>query len=165
MRREFPKCPLVGVAGVVIHRGRVLLIRRKRPPLKGEWSIPGGLVELGEELDRALRRELKEETGLEVEPLELLTVIDRIMPGGRGGTRVRYHFVIVDYICRLLSGRLSPASDVLDARWVRPKDLPKYHLAEKATEVIQQALARYEALSAQPSGVEHQLASIPNSAS
>jgi len=146
MRREFPKCPLIGVAGVVLHRGRVLLVQRKRQPLKGEWSIPGGLVELGEELEQALRRELREETGLEVEPIDVLAVIDRIM---RSAARVRYHFVIVDYLCRLVAGRLAPASDVLDARWVRPKDLPKYRLTEKATEVIQQALAR--AVGAAPS--------------
>lgn len=142
MRREYPQCPLVGVAGVVIHGGRVLLIKRKRRPLKGEWSIPGGLVELGEELTQALRRELKEETGLAVEPLEALTVIDRIMRAGRDGARVRYHFVIVDYLCRLLGGRLVAASDVLDARWVRPKDLPSYHLTEAALEVIQRAFAK-----------------------
>jgi len=139
MRREFPRCPLVGVGGVVIHRGRVLLIRRKRQPLKGEWSIPGGLVELGEELAAAVRRELREETGLEVQPLEVLTIFDRIMRGGRDGSRVRYHFVIVDYACRRIRGRLAPASDVFDARWVRRQDLAKFHLTDKASEVIQQA--------------------------
>lgn len=136
MRREFPDRPLVGVGGVVIQRNRVLLIRRRREPLKGEWSIPGGLVEVGEELSESVRRELKEETGLEVEPLDILLVFDRIM---RAGRRVRYHFVIVDYACRLKGGRLAPASDVLDARWVRRKDLPRYHLTEKATEVVLQA--------------------------
>ena len=139
MRREFPECPLIGVAGVVIHRGRVLLIKRKRQPLKGEWSIPGGLVKLGEELPAAVRRELREETGLDVEPLEALEVFDRIMRGGRDGSRVRYHFVIVDYACRWKRGRPTPASDVREARWVRREDLAKFHLTEKATEVIQQA--------------------------
>ncbi len=133
LRREFPERPLVGVGGVVIQRNRVLLIRRRREPLKGEWSIPGGLVEVGEELAESVRRELQEETGLEVEPLDILLVFDRIM---RAGRRVRYHFVIVDYACRLKGGRLKPASDVLDARWVRQKDLPRYHLTEKATEVV-----------------------------
>lgn len=136
MKREFPEYPLVGVGGVVIHRGRVLLIRRGGEPLKGEWSLPGGLVELGEELAEAARRELKEETGLDVEPLEILTVFDRIF---RDGGRVRYHFVIVDFACRLRGGRLAPASDVLDARWVRREDLPQYHLTEKATSVALQA--------------------------
>lgn len=139
MRREFPIHPLVGVGGVVIHRGRVLLIRRGGEPLKGEWSLPGGLVELGEELADAARRELKEETGLDVEPLEILTIFDRIF---RHGGRVRYHFVIVDFACRLKGGRLAPASDVLDARWVRRQDIPKYNLTEKATSIILQAFKR-----------------------
>ena len=136
MKREFPDHPLVGVGGVVIHRGHVLLIRRGGEPLKGEWSLPGGLVELGEDLAEAARRELKEETGLDVEPLEILTVFDRIF---REGRRVRYHFVIVDFACRLKGGRLAPASDVLDARWVRREDLPDYRLTEKATSVAVQA--------------------------
>jgi ADP-ribose pyrophosphatase YjhB (NUDIX family) len=136
MKREFPDHPVVGVGGVVIRGGSVLLIRRGREPLKGQWSIPGGLLELGEELAAGVRRELKEETGLEVEPLDTLAVFDRIF---REGSRVRYHYVIVDYACRLKGGRLRPASDVLDARWVRRADLPQYRLGEKATSVILQA--------------------------
>ena len=143
MKREFPDHPLVGVGGVVIHRGRVLLIRRGGEPLKGEWSLPGGLVELGEDLAEAARRELKEETGLDVKPLEILTVFDRIF---REGRRVRYHFVIVDFACRLKGGRLAPASDVLDARWVRRQDLPGYHLTEKATSVAVQAFEFFDKL-------------------
>jgi len=139
MKREFPKQPLVGVGGVVIHRNRVLLVCRKREPLKGEWSIPGGLVELGEGLATAVRRELKEETGLAVEPLEMIVTFDRIF---REGRRVKYHFVIVDYLCRLKGGRLRPASDVIDARWVRREDLPQYHLTPMATSVILQAFER-----------------------
>ena len=136
MKRTYPKSPLVGVGGVVIHRGRALLIRRGKEPLKGEWSIPGGMVELGEELTAGVRRELKEETGLEVEPLETILVLDRIM---RQGARVKYHYVIIDYLCRKKRGRLRPASDVVDARWVRPEDLPKYRLTELATTVILRA--------------------------
>lgn len=139
MKREFPKSPLVGVGGVVIHRKRVLLIRRKREPLKGEWSIPGGLVELGEELHQAVRRELKEETGLEVEPLEIMAVFDRIMRVPRGPARVQYHFVIVDYACRWKRGRISPSSDVVDARWVRREDLAQYCLTPLAFSVISEA--------------------------
>lgn len=136
MRREYPTQPNVGVGGVVIHRGRVLLVLRAREPLKGRWSIPGGLVELGEELEEAVRRELKEETGLRVKPRQVVEVFDRIQ---RDGPRVKYHFVIVDYLCRLKSGKLRPASDVLDARWVRRGDLGKYDLTEKAHEVILKA--------------------------
>jgi 8-oxo-dGTP diphosphatase len=133
MQRKYPKNPLVGVGGVVIHRDRALLIRRGSEPLKGEWSIPGGMLELGEELADGVRRELKEETGLEVEPLECILVFDRIM---REGKRVKYHYVIVDYLCRRKGGRLRPASDVVDARWVRREDLPQYHLTEMATSLI-----------------------------
>jgi ADP-ribose pyrophosphatase YjhB (NUDIX family) len=136
MKREYPNQPIVGVGGVVVHRNRVLLIRRGRQPLKGEWSIPGGMLELGERLEAAARRELKEETGLDVESLEVLAVFDRIM---RKGSRVRYHYVIVDYACRLKGGRLEPATDVLEARWVRRRDLARYHLTEKATEVVLRA--------------------------
>jgi len=124
---------MVGVGGVVVHRNRVLLIRRGSEPLKGEWSIPGGLVELGEELADGVRRELHEETGLDVEPLEVLTVFDRIF---RDGSRIRYHYVIVDYVCRRRGGRLKPDSDVVAARWVRREDLPQYHLTERATAVV-----------------------------
>ena len=136
MKREFPDRPLVGVGGVVIHRNRVLLIRRGTEPLKGEWSIPGGMLELGEELAQGVRRELREETGLDVEPLEIIAAFDRIM---REGERVKYHYVIVDYVCRWKRGRLTPASDVSDARWVRREDLPKHNLTEKATSVVLQA--------------------------
>jgi len=135
-KREFPDRPIVGVGGVVINRGRVLLVRRGSEPLRGQWSVPGGMLELGEDLGEAARRELKEETGLEVEPLEVLTVFDRIQ---RQGRRVKYHFVIVDFACRLKRGRLRPASDVLDARWVRRQDLPQYNLTERATAVVLQA--------------------------
>ena len=133
MRRTYPRNPLVGVGGVVIDRGRALLIRRGSEPLKGEWSIPGGMVELGEELAEGVKRELKEETGLDVEPIECILVFDRIM---KEGERVKYHYVIADYLCRRIRGRLRPASDVTDARWVRREDLPQYHLTEMATSLI-----------------------------
>ena len=126
---------------MVVHRNRVLLIRRGGEPLKGEWSIPGGLLEVGEELSQAARRELKEETGLDVEPLEIVEIFDRIF---RQGRRVRYHFVIVDYVCRLKGGRLRPASDVLEACWVRREDLGKYHLTRKATAVALRAFAHFD---------------------
>jgi len=138
VKRQYPKHPLVGVGGVVIHRGRALLIRRGSEPLKGEWSIPGGMLELGEELAAGVRRELKEETGLDVEPRECILVFDRIM---REGQRVKYHFVIADFLCRRKRGRLRPASDVIDARWVRRQDLPQYHLTDMATAVILRAFA------------------------
>jgi ADP-ribose pyrophosphatase YjhB (NUDIX family) len=136
VKREYPNQPIVGVGGVLVYRNRVLLIRRGGEPLKGEWSIPGGMLELGEELREGARRELKEETGLDVEPLAVLAVFDRIM---RKGSRVRYHYVIVDYACKLKGGRLGPASDVVEARWVRRPDLAQYHLTDKATDVVLRA--------------------------
>ncbi len=138
MKRTYPEHPLVGVGGVVIHGGRALLIRRGSEPLKGEWSIPGGMLELGEELAAGVQRELKEETGLDVEPLECILVFDRIL---REGRRVKYHYVIVDFLCRRKRGRLRPASDVVDARWVRRADLPQYHLKDMATDLILRAFA------------------------
>jgi ADP-ribose pyrophosphatase YjhB (NUDIX family) len=141
MSREYPDRPFVGVGGVVIHRNRALLIRRGGEPLKGEWSIPGGLIEVGESLETALRRELKEETGLDVEPVEIVEVFDRIF---RRGRRVQYHFVIVDYVCTLKGGRLKPASDVLDARWVCREDLGRYHLTRKATSVALKSFAYFD---------------------
>jgi ADP-ribose pyrophosphatase YjhB (NUDIX family) len=135
----------VGVGGVVIHRNRVLLVLRKREPLKGEWSLPGGLVELGEELSEAAQRELMEETGLNVEPLEIIAVFDRIMRVGKGAARVRYHFVIVDYACRWKGGRLKPSSDVADARWARREELPKYQLTPMATAVINETFKFFNA--------------------
>ena len=101
MKREYPKHPIVSVGGVVIAAKRVLLIERGREPLKGEWSIPGGMVELGERLAEGARREIWEETGLQVEPLEVIGVFDRIQ---KNGSRVQYHYVIVDYLCRRLAG-------------------------------------------------------------
>jgi ADP-ribose pyrophosphatase YjhB (NUDIX family) len=119
MRREFPSLPLVGVGAVVIHRGRVLLIQRGKEPRKGQWSLPGGMVELGESLVDALVRELREETGLAVEPVELVELLDRIVVEGG---RVRYHYVIADYLCRVQGGRLRAASDAAAVRWTVPAD-------------------------------------------
>lgn len=134
-----PSTPRVGVGGVVVHDGRVLLIRRGKEPLYGRWVVPGGTVELGESLERALVRELREETGLEVEPVELLTVFDRIE---RDGERVVYHFVIVDYLCRLLAGEARAASDALEVAWAAPDELARYDLPAKALEVVQDAFGR-----------------------
>ncbi len=120
MQREYPSSPLVGVGAVIIDdTGRVLLIRRAGEPLKGHWSLPGGLLELGESLLDGVQREIREETGLAVEPLELIELLDRIY---REGARVRYHYVIADYLCRVTGGALQAASDADATRWVvRPE--------------------------------------------
>jgi 8-oxo-dGTP diphosphatase len=115
MPREFPETPLVGVGAVIVQEGRVLLVQRGREPLKGHWSLPGGMVELGESLLAGVIREVKEETGLLVEPVELIELLDRIH---RQGERVRYHYVIADYLCRVTGGDLKAASDADAVRWV-----------------------------------------------
>jgi 8-oxo-dGTP diphosphatase len=115
MQREFPLSPLIGVGAVIVDRGRVLLVRRGTEPLRGQWSLPGGLVEVGESLTTALVREVNEETGLIVEAVELLELLDRIH---REGDRIRYHYVIADYLCRVVGGSLRAASDASDVRWV-----------------------------------------------
>jgi ADP-ribose pyrophosphatase YjhB (NUDIX family) len=115
MQREFPSAPLVGVGAVVVDEGRVLLVRRGHEPLKGQWSLPGGLLELGEGLIDGVKREVKEETGLIVEPVELIELLDRIH---RDAERVRYHYVIADYLCRVAGGVLQEASDADEVRWV-----------------------------------------------
>ena len=136
MKREYPRHPIVGVGGVVIRDGRVLLIRRGTEPLKGEWSIPGGMLELGENLTEGVRREVLEETGMRVRPMEVVAVLDRVQKNGK---RVRYHYVIIDYVCRPTGGRLKPGSDVLDARWVEREELPRYKITPMAAEVIADA--------------------------
>ncbi len=100
---------------MVVHQERILLVRRGHEPLKGRWSLPGGLLELGEGLEAAVRREVREETGLEVEPMELIELLDRIH---LQGDRVRYHYVIADYLCRVTGGQLQAASDADEVRWV-----------------------------------------------
>ncbi len=129
----------MGVGGVLIHEGRVLLIRRGKEPLRGRWVVPGGTVELGETLEQALVREMKEETGLRVEPGEALTVFDRIIQDA--GT-VRYHYVIVDYLCTYVSGEARAASDAEAVAWATPEQLSAYDLPEKAMEVVQDAFHR-----------------------
>lgn len=115
MRREFPEVPLLGVGAVVVHKERVLLVRRGHEPLKGQWSLPGGLLEVGESLEAAVVREVEEETSLQVRAVELIELLDRIH---RDGERVRYHYVIADYLCRVTGGELRAGSDADAVRWV-----------------------------------------------
>ena len=119
-RREYPEGPIVAVSAVILDADRVLLVRRAHEPLKGEWSIPGGGVELGETLHAAVERELLEETGLVVETGTIVEVLDKIVVEDG---RVRYHYVLIDFLCRAVSGRLMPGSDVDDARWIRHEEL------------------------------------------
>ncbi|MBZ5645202.1 MAG: NUDIX domain-containing protein [Acidobacteriia bacterium] len=147
-KREYPEHPLVGVGGVVVHEGRALLIRRGGPPLQGEWSIPGGMLEVGETLAEGVARELAEETGLNVGVVELIEVFERIFPappnadGSPGdAARPQYHFVILDYLCEMRGGTLAAGSDALDLVWAREEELVKYDLTVAATRVVRKALA------------------------
>lgn len=118
LKREFPEAPIVGVGAVVVDRNRVLLVQRGREPLKGKWSLPGGMLELGESLADGVAREVQEETGLNVEVLELIDLLDRIhRESDLEGNRVKYHYVIADYLCRVVGGSLQAASDADAVRW------------------------------------------------
>ena len=124
---------------MIVDRGRVLLVKRAHEPLKGEWSLPGGGVEVGETLHDAVVREVREETGLDVRVGPVVEVIDRIHPEVDG--RVEFHFVIIDYLCSVAGGTMVHSSDAADACWVEADDLPRYALTEIATTVIRKALA------------------------
>jgi 8-oxo-dGTP diphosphatase len=137
--RRYPARPIVGVGAIVIDNGRVLLIERGGEPLKGVWSLPGGVVEAGECLKDALRREMREETGLEVEPLSIVEVFERIMRDSVG--RPEYHYVLVDYLCRVTGGELRASSDAARAAWVWPAELDGYHITEGTLAVIEKALS------------------------
>jgi len=136
-RREFPDRPLVGVGGVVIRNGRALLIRRASPPLQDQWSIPGGLLEVGETLREGVRRELLEETAIEVRVLELVEVFERI--GLDAGGKAKHHFVVLDYLCEALRGEACAGSDAAEVAWAAPDELAKYSLGEATTQVILRA--------------------------
>ncbi|HEV3420379.1 MAG TPA: NUDIX hydrolase [Candidatus Acidoferrum sp.] len=146
MAREYPDRPVVGVGGVVIENGRALLIKRGSEPLLGQWSIPGGTLELGESLQEGVARELLEETGLEVEVLDMIEVFDRIFlepedPDPRNKLRPKYHYVIVDYLCRRLAGEAQAGSDVTDIAYATEDELEKYHMTQTATRVLRRAFA------------------------
>jgi 8-oxo-dGTP diphosphatase len=136
-KREYPERPLVGVGGVVIAEGKALLIKRGGPPLEGQWSIPGGMLELGETLKEGVRRELQEETGLTVRVGELVEVFERIFPDEDG--RIRYHFVIHDFLCEVVSGTARAASDVVDVAWATKESLGEYGMTETAMRVLARA--------------------------
>lgn len=136
-RREYPERPIIGVGGVVISDGRVLLVRRGGPPLQGQWSIPGGILEVGETLIEGVRRELAEETGIDVRVRTLIEVFERIERDPSG--KAQYHFVVLDYLCDAVRGIARAGSDVSEVAWAAPFELEKYSLTEIAGRVIRKA--------------------------
>lgn len=146
MAREYPDRPVVGIGGVVIEDGSAVLIRRGSEPLLGHWSIPGGTLEIGESLQAGVARELLEETGLEVQVLEVIEVFDRIFPGASAGEDSlargpRFHYVIVDYLCKRISGTPRAGGDVTDVAFAHEDELGKFQLTETATRVLRKAFA------------------------
>jgi ADP-ribose pyrophosphatase YjhB (NUDIX family) len=140
--RRFPPRPIVSVGAVVVDAGRVLLIKRARPPLRGEWSLPGGAVEVGETLTAAVQREVLEETGLVVAVGDMVEVLDRIHTDPDGA--VAYHYVLIDFVCTVVGGQLCASSDALAATWARLEDLAAFALQPVTMEVVQKAVARLQ---------------------
>jgi 8-oxo-dGTP diphosphatase len=135
--RRYPQRPLIGVGAIMLDRDRVLMAQRGKEPLKGSWSLPGGLVELGESLSNAVVRETMEETGLEIRPLGVLEIFERIMRDASGAPE--YHYVLIDYVCRITGGTLCPGDDVCAVQWVRRRDLPTLEITEGTLAVIAKA--------------------------
>jgi 8-oxo-dGTP diphosphatase len=144
MQREFPEVPLVGVGVIIIEGPRVVLVKRAHPPLQAEWSIPGGVLEVGELVREAAIREAYEETGLTVETSDLLGVYDRVLRNSE--QRVQYHYVLIDFLCRRVAGDLAAASDAAEVHWFTREELPALKLAEDTLDVIQKGFAKLEVI-------------------
>lgn len=126
------------MGAIIVQAERILLVRRSNPPLQGEWSIPGGLVETGETTKEAIVREVREETGLEIEVVRLAEVFERILRDRE--SRVQYHFVLIDYLCQVIAGEACAASDVSEVRWVKTDQLEKLAVAPETCEVIRRTV-------------------------
>jgi 8-oxo-dGTP diphosphatase len=137
MRRRYPKHPLLGIGALIFKGSRILMVERGGNPLKGYWSLPGGLVEAGETLEAAVKREILEETGLRVTPSRMFELFERIMPDAQG--RAEYHYVLLDYVCKVVGGILQAGDDVSRAEWVARKDLPSLLITEGTLDVIERA--------------------------
>ncbi|MGI9102041.1 MAG: NUDIX hydrolase [Terriglobales bacterium] len=139
IKRDYPDRPLVGVGAVIVRDGRVVIVQRSTEPLKGQWSIPGGALEVGETLRQCAAREALEETGLQVEASEVLDVFDSIYRDTEG--RTQYHYVLIDFLCRPVGGELKVGSDAAQARWVTLDELAEFKVTETARKVITKALS------------------------
>lgn len=138
--RRYPKRPILGIGALIFKGKRILLAQRGKQPLMGWWSLPGGVLETGESLVDGIRREVREETGLDVKPLEIATVFERIIPDAEG--RAEYHYVLIDYICRVTGGVAEPATDVSALAWVTEDELAGYRLTEGTLPVIREAFRK-----------------------
>jgi 8-oxo-dGTP diphosphatase len=138
MRREYPSAPIVGVGAVVVKEGQVMLVRRANAPNQGQWSIPGGTVELGETLAQAAVREVREECGVEIEPGEVLSTFDLIQRDEKG--RILYHYVLIDLLARYVSGEPIAATDAMEVRWVDEKSLNQLDVIPRLLPVLHKAL-------------------------
>jgi ADP-ribose pyrophosphatase YjhB (NUDIX family) len=140
VKREYPEFPLIGVGSIIIEDDRVVLVKRAHPPIQGQWSIPGGVLEVGELVREAAIREAREETGLIVEPGELLGVFDRVLRDAE--KRIQYHYVLIDFLCRRVGGEFLAASDAAEVRWFTREELPVLNLAEDTQQVIEKGFAK-----------------------
>jgi len=145
MTRTYPQTPVCAVGAIVFRGDAVLLIQRGKPPAQGKWSIPGGAVRLGETLEDAVIRELREEVEMEVKPLWVGKVIDRIYADSEG--KIAYHYVIIDYVCEAGAGRPRPGSDASDARFFEIQKLDEMDMTEGTAEVIHEVQRRWRAMS------------------
>ena len=139
MKRDYPERPIIGVGAVIVRDNRALLVRRATEPLKGEWSVPGGALELGEKLREGAAREALEETGLQVRVGEVLDVFDSIFTDDSGLTQ--YHYVLIDFLCQPLAGEAIPGSDVSQVLWVTESELDGMALRASIAQVLRQGLA------------------------
>ena len=140
--RRYPSRPFLGVGALIFDHDKLLIVERAGEPFKGYWSLPGGILETGEKLDQGVRREVLEETGLEVEPLSVFEIFERIIPDAAG--RPEYHFVVIDYLCRAIGGRLAAASDVSRVAWVTEQNLRDYRLTDGTLRVVEKAFAKLQ---------------------
>ncbi|MBV9770503.1 MAG: NUDIX hydrolase [Bryobacterales bacterium] len=140
--RRYPSRPFLGVGALIFEDHKILLVERGNEPLKGYWSLPGGIVETGEKLEEGIRREVAEETGLEVEPYLVFEIFERVIPDAEG--KPEYHYVLIDYLCRRLRGEPAAASDVSRVAWVEEQNLAQYRLTEGTLDVIERAFAKIQ---------------------